>query len=476
MRTSLTAFVAATAALTATLATALVGLTSAPAGAEQSSSSASVGSVAKTAAPQPVVAKQLFTNPVTPGDFTGLGFDQCLAPEQWKMDAWLKASPFRAVGIYISGDSRGCRNQPNLTPTWVATQLAKGWHLLPITLGPQASCHPSFPRYGNDPVISTKLNKNGQYAKAGRQGRDEATKAVAAAQALGIVPGSTLFYDLEGFSITNNACRESALNFLSAWTQQLHALGYKSGVYSSAGSGIKALDDARVTRPDAFALPDIIWIARWDGKANTSTDYIRPDGWLPGRRLKQFQGGHKETWGGVTINIDRNYLDLSTGARMAPPTACGSTTVDLPRYRRVKAPAKGKIPDPAQVSVLKCLLKKQGYFKGKTKGAWSPRLTKAVKKWQSDHGLKQSAVFSRNAWVTLLAAGPTPVLNLGSGGEDVRRVQRALNTTKPAAKLVVTGTYDLETQAAVAVWQAKHGIGENGIFGEQSWAKLQTGK
>ena len=58
------------------------------------------------------------------------------------MDAWLEASPFRAVGIYISGASRGCRDQPNLTPTWVSTQLAKGWRLLPITLGPQAACNP----------------------------------------------------------------------------------------------------------------------------------------------------------------------------------------------------------------------------------------------------------------------------------------------------------------------------------------------
>ena len=68
-------------------------------------------------------------------------------------------------------------------------------------------------------------------------------------------------------------------------------------------------------RPGVFTLPDQIWIARWDGKANTSTSYIREDGWRPGGRVKQFQGGHNETWGGVTINIDRNYLDLGP----APP-------------------------------------------------------------------------------------------------------------------------------------------------------------
>ena len=65
-------------------------------------------------------------NRVTPGDFTGYGFDQCLAPTQAKMDAWMEYSPFSAVGIYISGASRACRSQPNLTTTWISTQLAQG--------------------------------------------------------------------------------------------------------------------------------------------------------------------------------------------------------------------------------------------------------------------------------------------------------------------------------------------------------------
>src|SRR5207342_412770 len=70
-------------------------------------------------------------NIATPGNFTGFGFDQCLAPTQDAMDAWLNHSPFLAVGIYVSGDSRACLNQPNLTPEWIATQLKKGWRLLP---------------------------------------------------------------------------------------------------------------------------------------------------------------------------------------------------------------------------------------------------------------------------------------------------------------------------------------------------------
>ena len=447
----------------------VTGLAQAPAGAEGSSS---------TSVPAGTVApRQLFSNPVTPGTYTGLGFDQCHAPAQAAMDAWLQASPYRAVGIYVSGASRGCRDQPNLTPTWISTQLTQGWRLLPITLGPQAACNPSFPRYGNDPVISTKANASGAYEKAFNQGTTEASTTVAAAQALGIVPGSTLWYDLEGYDVTNTPCRESSLSFLSAWTQQLHALGYVSGVYSSAGSGIKSLDDARVLRPGVFTLPDQIWIARWDGQANTSTTYIRPDGWVPGRRMKQFQGGHDEKWGGVTINIDRNYLDLGTPGSTPTPTVshCHGTAVDLANYPRLKAPSRGKVPDAGQVAALKCLLKEQGVFHGKVKGAWTGRLTKAVKSWQKRMGLGRTAMFSRTAWMTLLAAGPTPVLNLGSAGEDVRRVQRALNAASHRQALPVNGSYDAVTQAAVVTWQAKNGIAEYGVFGAASWAALQAG-
>ena len=135
----------------------------------------------------------------TPGDFTGYGFDQCVAPTQSAMDAWWKKSPFTAVGIYISGDSRACRTQPNLSSTWVAAQVARGWRLLPIALGPQASCQPRFPRYKDDFKISP--SPTGGYATAAAQGATEADKNAADAATYGIGAGSTIWYDLEGFNL-----------------------------------------------------------------------------------------------------------------------------------------------------------------------------------------------------------------------------------------------------------------------------------
>ena len=178
-------------------------------------------------------------NPVTPGDFTGYGFDQCLAPTQSKMDTWWLTSPFSAVGIYVSGDSRGCLSQPNLTPAWISHQLAAGWRLLPITLGPQASCT-TRPRYLHQ--VRIKPTSTNGYAASRTQGQNEASKTVTAIAKLAITKGSTLWYDIEAFDTGRTDCRESAKTFLSGWTEQLHSLGYKSGIYSSAASGIRMLD------------------------------------------------------------------------------------------------------------------------------------------------------------------------------------------------------------------------------------------
>ena len=269
-----------------------------------------IGLVAAMAATVPAYAG----NKATPGNFTGYGFDQCLAPTQAQMDVWLENSPFLAAGIYVSGGSRACRDQPNLTPTWVANQLKKGWRLLPIHLGPQASCNGRFPRYGSDPVIDDDPGTDGLYRDARAQGSAEAKTAVTAAKALGITAGSTLWYDIEAYDQTQTKCRESALAFLSAWTNRLHKLDYVSGIYSSAGSGILVLDQARASNKPKITMPDYIWVARWDNVANTSTSYISEAGWNPHRRVKQYMGGHPETWGGVTINIDRNFLDVGKGS------------------------------------------------------------------------------------------------------------------------------------------------------------------
>ncbi len=432
----------------------------------------SLGSAPATAGPGGATTPRLATQQqvalATPGDFTGYGFDQCMAPTQSAMDTWWRKSPFSAVGIYISGDSRACRTQPNLSPTWIATQVARGWRLLPIALGPQASCQPRFPRYKDDFKISDK--PDGGYAKAAQQGAAEAENNAADAMAYGIGPGSTIWYDLEGFDLGNTRCRESALVFTSAWVTRIKALGYVAGFYSSASSGIKMLDDARTQQPGRFALPDRIWIARWDGVANDSTTYIPEDGWRPGGRMKQYRGGHDETWGGVRINIDSNYLDLGAGSVAAPEGRCPGTRLGYWKYPTLTPTAA----QPTRVKVLQCLLTEQGTYSGPLNGVYDAATIAAARAWQAARRFTPTDSFEKRHWVALLSAGARTTIKRGSVDESVHRLQRALNAAG-AGQFRATGVLDARTEAALRTYQARLKIAVSGVATAQTWSKLQRG-
>jgi peptidoglycan hydrolase-like protein with peptidoglycan-binding domain len=435
-------------------------------------------------------------NPVTPGNFTGYGFDQCEAPSQSAMSTWIKKSPFRAAGIYISGNSRACRTQANLTATWVKNQLAAGWHLMPITLGPQASCSTRYPRYGKniDPtIIPTSTNT---YYSARSQGRAEARKAVTRAQQLGIVRGSTLFYDLEAFDTRKStACTQSALWYLNGWTRQLHDLGYASGFYSSAASGMKMMDDQRVRAGNQIAMPDQIWIADWNGAANTSSSYIRSDGWQPYSRMKQYRGGHTETYGGVRINIDRNYLKLRTpkipgSSTPAPAPApapapkapkytgssttdarCTPSTITRRDYPTINPGASATFTVP-----LQCLLKQQHYYKYEVTGSWNSQTTAALSAFKTAVGLPKSASVTRSTWTALVSRGNSrTLLRVGMRNADAVRVQRAMNAAL-ARGLAVSGTYRKATKRAVEAYQRSRGLAVTGTVTAATWAALERGR
>jgi peptidoglycan hydrolase-like protein with peptidoglycan-binding domain len=409
---------------------------------------------------------------VTPGNFTGYGFDQCLAPSQSAMDAWLRSSPYLAVGIYIAGDSRFCRSQPNLTPTMVDTQLRNGWRLLPNTLGPQARCT-TRDRYLKQERISPDPTRS--YREARAQGRREAATSVEAAGALGISPGSTLWYDIEAFDTSRTDCRESALSFLSAWTNQLHALGYVSGVYSSAGSGVKMLDDAQTERPGRFAMPDQLWVARWSGVPGQVNDpgatYLRTTSWMPHARVHQYRGGHNETHGGVTINIDSNWIDLGTGS-VAPParTPCGGVNLDFTDYPRLRVGSQGDLVRAAQ-----CLLKQKRLYDGEITGVFDEATALAARGFRARAGMPEHNPINRKVWTALLGRGGKPLMKYGVASQAVRRLQRALNAADRAG-LLVTGVFEAETTEAVKRYQADHGLAPTGVVLEDMWLLLKAGR
>jgi Domain of unknown function (DUF1906) len=234
--------------------------------------------------------------------FTGLGFDACAAPSARTMSAW-DDSPYRAIGVYIGGANRAC-SQPNLTSTWVGERVEGGWHLIPTYVGlqaPSSACS-----------SCAKLSSG----RAAEQGAEAADDAVADAQAIGMGPGSPIYFDMEAYS-RSSSNTAAVLTFLSAWTTQLHALGYVSGVYSSGASGI--LDLGRAIG-GSYLLPDNVWSANWNGAQNTVEPYLPSTAWAEHQRIHQYRGGHNETYGLITINLDNNYVDGATvGADTAPP-------------------------------------------------------------------------------------------------------------------------------------------------------------
>jgi hypothetical protein len=227
-------------------------------------------------------------------NFRGLGFDACAAPSAAYMNAWLRRSPYRAVGVYIGGADEACA-QPNLTSGWLRSQAAAGWHFMPMYVGPQAEF---------DQLTS----------RPGHQGSAAAADAAAQAERLGLGRWTPIYYDMEAYAPSLTA---AVLRFLSAWTSRLHSLGYHSGVYSSSSAGIAAL--ARVYPSHRYALPDVIFDGLWNGEHNTADARIVASEWAHHHRVHQFTGDITQSYGGAPINIDEDYLNVKLSAADPPP-------------------------------------------------------------------------------------------------------------------------------------------------------------
>ncbi len=228
--------------------------------------------------------------------FSGFAFDVCEAPSANTMRAW-KSSPYKAIGIYISGFHRAC-DQKKLTRDWVRDVSALGWKLIPLDVSLQAPCA------DNKRLKPMSTNPG----KATAQGKDAAKGAVRAAAALGILPGSALYSDIESYSPAKAKCGKAVLSYWSGWTRELHKSGYLSGVYGSVSSAVRGLAGSYSSTD--YARPDAVWSAEWDGKAKLDGWSGVPNRLWPGhQRIKQFRGDGQESFGGVTLLTDRNIID-----------------------------------------------------------------------------------------------------------------------------------------------------------------------
>ncbi|HET7357146.1 MAG TPA: glycoside hydrolase domain-containing protein [Nocardioidaceae bacterium] len=401
----------------------------------------------------------------TPGSFTGFAFDTRCAPSNAEMDAWRTGSPFWGVGIYIGGSNRQCQDQTNLDAAWVRRQSRRGWRVLPIWVGPQASCAQREYASAVSPAPA------GGYRAARRAGRRQAFHAVQAARALDIPAGSTLWYDMEDYPLADDDCRRSVLNFLSSWSRRLHQLGFASGVYANVAAAIASIDFADKVSPSAYVEPDQVWYAWDNGRADTwiRRSWVRPSSWSPHRRIHQFRLDRSATYGGVTLSIDRSFMDVGRGSVAPSPRRTCGVRVDFARYRLLTRGTRS-----GQVKAAQCLLRQHGFDVGRITGRFTRPTVRATGEFQRSRHLQVSGTMTATTWTALLSAGPSPVLKQGSASDAVRRVQRALNAAT-GARLDVTGIFDRATTAAVSDYQKSLGLPATGVVASDTWAEFQSG-
>jgi hypothetical protein len=399
---------------------------------------------------------------VVPGRFAGLGFDACSAPDQATMDELRTQSPYWGVGVYIGGPERTCA-QPALDARWVRTQVASGWHVFPVWVGRQSRC--------SDQRFATEISARN--ARATAQGAASARGAVRAAQRLGIGKGSTLFLDVEGYDNTTSECNQPVLSYQSGWNKTLHKLGWRGGFYSAGSSGIASIGFIKQTQPDAYTLPDAIWISSADGKPSTEVPRFIADGLWRHERLHQYRIDVTRTFGDATLKLDENAIDIGGGAAQPgkPGSNCHGVQLTFARY-----PLLHRGASRPEVRAAQCLLKQRGLYGRRLSQSFDQTTAGAVARFQQRRHLAVTRSVNAATWTALLSAGGTPLSKRGSAGDRVRAIQRAL-VAALQVRLDAGGVFTAQTTVAVSRYQRRLGLDvARGIVGPATWRALQRGR
>lgn len=352
---------------------------------------------------EPAIRAEPATSVAFPGRasaswYTGLAIDvPCTAPSADQLRAWL-SSPYRAIGVSISGINRICP-EPSLTRDWVAAVSAQGWRIFPLDQGLQAPCSP----------IVQDQKMSWQTATAKAQGRAAATGAANAAGGLGMFPGSTIYMDMESYP-PGTACRLAVLSFLSGWTLGLHARGYLAGVYSGNASGTRHLSDAYFS--GSYARPDAAWNA-WYTSGGSLTGWPGvPDARWPGhQRIRQYSIFRYEGHGGVYLTIDNDNADAPVATVAHPRTVTSAGSVSARRGPGMAYPATATYQRGALVEVICQAPGRPGIWDKLSTGAYLSSRDLAVPPGTGDHAplarCRYPYQVAANGGATL-RAGPAP--------------------------------------------------------------------
>lgn len=297
--------------------------------------------------------------------------DAASAPPLSTMQAWQSpgAAPYDAVGVYVpvntGQDSRYDKVQSNLTPSWVSSVAAAGWHVLPIYVGPQYACSSYTNTMSGDP------------ATAQQQGVAAGLDAAASVEGLGIPISSPVLYDLEGVSQRSASCSAAAESFLAGWTLALHQRGRNSGVYGSRNSTMT--DVVAASADPGWPAPDVLWTATASGTPATSGYNPPPDGTWVGRRANQFNLGVSRTYNGVSLNVDESAVDDSFWTLPSPDQTPPQIVAPFPPHvtRAGAQVLRWRAVDP-QSGVAYYQYQLRHAAPGRPFGRWSPMSKRGV--------------------------------------------------------------------------------------------------
>ncbi|MFD6907936.1 peptidoglycan-binding protein [Streptomyces sp. NPDC060077] len=159
------------------------------------------------------------------------------------------------------------------------------------------------------------------------------------------------------------------------------------------------------------------------------------------------------------------YMELVGGS-----TDGGTPQLTFASYSTLRTGSTG-----AQVSAAQWLLNSQGFDAGAVDGEFGPGTASAVRSFQSARGLSVDGAVGARTWTGLLSAGSRPVIQQGSSGEAVQRLQRAL-TAALARTVSADGVFGPGTAQAVRDYQSSRGLSADGVVGPATWSALQAGR
>lgn len=404
--------------------------------------------------------------PPAPGNFTGYGFDACVAPNQQTMDAWNLYSPYSAIGVYVSGNSRYCgdKYQPNLSSAWVQKNAANGWRFMPIHVGYQSPC---FKNNKKSRVQKKLMSKS--WPTARKQAASDAAEAVAALQKYGFSSGSYIYLDIEWWARDRSSCDNAVREFMDQFNESVHAAGYQAGLYSSGSAAIKMTDELVANKFKGFTPPDQMWFAWTNNKANSAgMPYLSDSRWANHQRIHQYQNGVDASYAGAKLNIDKNWLDVGTGSvATKEPRPCG-VAMSFSSYPNLRPGAKGP-----EVAALQCLLKGLG-LKQTVTGEYGAGTRTGVDRFRAAHGWSKSGYVSAGMWASLFSQGNhVRAIKHGSVGTDVWNAQRALVAS--GKKLAISGRFEQSSVNAITAYRKNNRLPAYLTVEATVWAAFNRG-